>query len=920
VDEKQTELLVKTVAEGEWLWPGRLSSALASYDPPDPFGWRAIIDEALDAGIIKWGGPGERIKIVSAEDVEARQEAMKFADAHTPMALEHTEPQIPPSPEKPIDATVAEEVIAELTPPLEALADRPVPLVCRGCEFVTDEPVMMEQHAELAHGQTIKIPPLVPNPEGMHIVTTPEPQKKRRRTAEEVAADKAAKAAEREMTRLHAEALKLELARTKAIDKEAAKVAKAQEREQAKTDRAAAKVQAKIDEKLARVAEAEGGRVELPAVVLRNGYVGHVSDKDAWDVITMYLSLLCVDCETSGYPLGHKLYELRTVQLGGEEAAVVFDASDPNQMAIVALALDMAAKLSAFSAIADVIPLVAAGVIDWAAIWAKMYDAVFNAKLTDPKMSGSDADALKELSTQVLGDYAVSRESEIAKNALFKAMGCLTDTKLTTEPERNGWLRVNRNSVVMTRYAGSDVLDLAAVIRVLPPIPVSQAVVEREREFQDSCAKVNLDGMALDHPHILRKIDEEEEAKALALQDVLVLSDGKIVNPKSPDVIKAIPELFPDVRMPINRKSKNESADKESLEKLCRDYPADQYPERFYLFKRILAYRHHDTTLSLLLRPLQILCEHGDGRMRPTVYTIEASTGRTSCRRPNGQQFSRQGGVRACVVADPGFLGISADFEGCEIRVAAALSGDYGLYEAEISPWCYKCERDAFISEPCSCGIKEDGTLKAHQGLHWRTAHGATKDATKEHRYQAKRGTFTRLFGGGADTAAAQVGCPVWQMESIFKSFDDNAPDFTAWDGWMRDCYKQGTMVWRDYAKGENYSVPIDGSNRMIYQTYTGRNIYINNGAHAAGNGAIQGTARELLVDGTLEWRKTRWGGYGLLPIHDQIFTFVPQDEALAATRVLANCMQTDVLSSPGFTIHIGADVDVPFLAWPDSS
>ena len=97
MDDKQTKLLLETVAEGEWLWPGRLSSHLAGYLAPDPFGWRALIDEALDAKLIKWGGPGERIQIMSAEDVEARQEAMKFADAHTPMALEHTEPQIPPA-------------------------------------------------------------------------------------------------------------------------------------------------------------------------------------------------------------------------------------------------------------------------------------------------------------------------------------------------------------------------------------------------------------------------------------------------------------------------------------------------------------------------------------------------------------------------------------------------------------------------------------------------------------------------------------------------------------------------------------------------------------------------------------------------------------------------------------------------------
>jgi DNA polymerase I-like protein with 3'-5' exonuclease and polymerase domains len=114
--------------------------------------------------------------------------------------------------------------------------------------------------------------------------------------------------------------------------------------------------------------------------------------------------------------------------------------------------------------------------------------------------------------------------------------------------------------------------------------------------------------------------------------------------------------------------------------------------------------------------------------------------------------------------------------------------------------------------------------------------------------------------------------------------------------------------------------VPIDGRNRMIYWSYSGRPIYITNGAHAAGNGAIQGTARELLVDGTLNWRKTPWGRLPLLPVHDQLLGMVPAAEAEEATSVLAQCMDTYVLSSPGFEVHIGADVDRPFRSWPDSS
>lgn len=810
----ELDLLITAVRQGKFDSPGRLSSRLADNGGTCE-SWRALIEREADRGTIVLGSPitvaadtqaaiDLELKTLWAEEAEARLEAMKFVDSHTPLAL----------------------VEADSGSPLGAENPKP------------------KRSGKL------------------------DPAEKQRRAEE-----------------------------------------RARAREEAKAARAAERVRAKQEALDAKIAEAEGGYVELPAVVLRDGQVKHVSDQDAWAVMAMYLDDLCLDCENTGYPPGHQLYELRTVQLGGEHAAIVYDAADANQMAIASLALTMAKKLRAHSATADVIPAVIAGLIPWDDAWAKMQDSVLNAKLNDPKMSGSDADALKELADDLLREYAVSPQAEKEKNELFKVMGCLVKTTLTTPPEKNGWYRVNKHSVVMTRYAGSDVLDLAAVLRVLPPIPVPESVMEREREFQAACAPVTHIGFKLDHEHIKTKITEEEAARAESQNVVSVLSDGRIVNPKSPDVIKLLPEVVPGLTLGVNRKTKRVSADKGSLEGVIRDYPKETYPLEHYLIRNILDYRHHDTTLGLLLRPLEQLCEHGDGRMRPTVYTIEATTGRTSCRRPNGQQFSRQGGVRACVRADEGFLGISADFEGCEIRVAAALSGDKSLYEAEVSTFCYYCSED-----PCSCG-------KSHTGLHWRTAHGAQgQGATKEHRYQAKRGTFTKLFGGGPDTAAAQVYCDVKDMEKVFNAFDENAPVFVSWDSWMRKCYKEGTMVWRDYTTGQNYSQPIDGENRMIYKAYSGRNIYIANGAHAAGNGAIQGTARELLVDGTLEWKKTRWGGYPILPVHDQLLGFVPAHEAAEATATLARVMETSVLSSPEFEVHIGAEVDEPFVNWPDSS
>jgi DNA polymerase I-like protein with 3'-5' exonuclease and polymerase domains len=722
-------------------------------------------------------------------------------------------------------------------------------------------------------------------------------------------------------------------------ERERKKLETARRREEAKAQRAAERAQAKIDAKREAIELAEGGYCDLPAIVFRNGLVKTVTEQEAWAVLECYLEDLDTDVENSGFPVGHELYELRTVQLGGEECAVVFDAADPRQMEIVSLALTLAKRIWSHSASVEAVAFALAGLIGWDELWDKLYDSVLKAKLNDPKMSGSDADALKELERDLLREYAVSPNAEKAKNELFKVMGCTSKPTPMTPKEKNGWYMVNKRSVVMLRYAGSDVLALGAVRRVLPEPPVHASVIEREREFEAACATVALVGFALDEDHIDKKLAEEIAARKQAKENVEILSDGRITNPKSPDVIKLLPEIIPGLVLPLNRKTKKPSADKGSLEGLCLQYKDDALA--FHLFKQILAYRHNDTTITLLLEPLKILCEHGDGRMRPTVYTIEASTGRCSCRRPNGQQFSRQGGIRACVcsgtltltktvqgqwifavdgVVVP-LLGISADFEGCEIRVGAALSGDRQLYEAEVSPFCWKCERNSFEGDECSCGLKGDGSLAAHQGLHWRTAHsGFGKAATYEHRYQAKRGTFTKLFGGGPDTAAAQVYCDVAVMQKLFDAFAADSPAYEQWTAEMKSWYYEGMAVGRDYATGENWAVPIDGRNRMVYHSYSGRPIYITNGAHAAGNGAIQGTARELLVDGTLKWRKTRWGLLPLLPVHDQILAMVPAEEADRATTVLAQCMQTDVLSSPGFEVHIGADVDRPFKSWPDSS
>lgn len=674
-----------------------------------------------------------------------------------------------------------------------------------------------------------------------------------------------------------------------------------------KLETAARKASEAAGLKQAKLDEAEGGRIELPAVVTRGGNVVHVDCETAVEILDTYLDALCLDCETSGYWIGHQYYELRTVQLGGEEMAVVLDPDDPMQRAVITWALNAAKKLHAHSATADVIPCVHAGFISWDDAWGKMEDSVLHVKLTDPKLSGSEADALKRLAHDLLQEHAVSPAAEAKKNELFKVMKCLAKTDVTTPPERNGWFRVSKFAKTMITYAGSDVLDLAAVLRVLPPLPVPRSVLERECAFQAICARSAYWGFPLDLPHIKKKIAEFTAQQKQAQYAVAALTGGAVTNPSSSsEVLKYLLEHGYDLKP--DRKTKMPSAGKASLEPHAKRGDS--------LAKNIIEYRHSVTTLGLLLRPLENLCLQGDSIMRPTVYTINAVTGRCSCVRPNGQQFSRQGGIRACVRCWLAYRGISVDFAGCEIIVGAALSGDKQLYEAETGPRCHRCGEDSVNGSACLCGPGN-----AHQGLHWLTAHTAKGvDATKEDRYNAKRGTFTRLFGGGPSTAADQVGTEVKVMEELFEAFNQVAPVYTAWDQWLRNCFDAGSLAWRDYDTGTNYSQDIPGSRHLVYRAYSGRQIYVTRGAHAAGNGAIQGTARELLVDGTLLWAFSKWGHLPVLPIHDQLVGMVPEDEADEATAELARCMTTDVLSSPGFPVHIGVDTDKPFVSWPDSS
>jgi DNA polymerase I-like protein with 3'-5' exonuclease and polymerase domains/phage/plasmid-associated DNA primase len=605
-----------------------------------------------------------------------------------------------------------------------------------------------------------------------------------------------------------------------------------------------------------------GESTPLPALVDRAGTITELTPASAGAELTSVLrrtGALTVDVETAGYPVGHPDYALRTVQLGDEQAAVVLDPTDPAQADVIRAALVAAPRLHAHSATADLVPLVDTGLAD-ESVWDRMYDTVIPAKLADPSSTGSDP-GLKQLAEAVLGDLAVAPTADKARSALFKVNGWLTDTKAITPVERSGWAQVDPTCATMIRYAASDVLDTAALATRLPCLPAE--VIARERAVQRITARVAHRGLRVDREQVTRLEAEHTPAMAAAGERIRRLG---VDNPGSDRQLAvrleelgvSLPRTTPSTKHPDGQPSVAAGV----LETF-RDAPG----EAGRLVAAVLDYRHHETVLSTFLEPYRVLCERGDGRARPTIYTLGTDTGRMSCVRPNLQQLPREGGVRACITADPGYVLVSADFSGVEIRVMAALSQDPELIKI----------------------------LREGADLHAMVAEQAFGPGwTKADRYTAKRGVFGWAYGGGVPSLARQVGVSESIMAAIVDSLQLVAPAYVSWADEVKRQVRAGAI-----------QMPV----------YSGRTIHLpRQYPHKAPNYCVQGTARELLVDALLAWEQTRWGGGVVLPVHDEIVAVVPEQDAVEASAELVRCMTREL-----YGIAIIAEADEPAFAWRDS-
>ncbi|KAM9872708.1 DNA polymerase A family protein [Leucobacter aridicollis] len=233
-----------------------------------------------------------------------------------------------------------------------------------------------------------------------------------------------------------------------------------------------------------------------------------------------------------------------------------------------------------------------------------------------------------------------------------------------------------------------------------------------------------------------------------------------------------------------------------------------------------------------------LLSDRGtDDRIHATIRPQAARTARMSVSAPPLQQIPKRGGaeIRRCLVAGPGEVVISADYDQVELRVLAALADVKAMKEA----------------------------IAAGIDLHTQTACLLYDviEPNEEQRRVAKAANFLTVYGGGAERLAEQADIEVEQANSVLDEFDIAYPEIRTY----------GDQIRADAARLGYVHVPTSGRRIPVDKERV---------ATTALNYAVQSSARDVLVGGINRAFEAGIGHHLVLPIHDELVAVCPEEIA----------------------------------------
>jgi DNA polymerase-1 len=253
------------------------------------------------------------------------------------------------------------------------------------------------------------------------------------------------------------------------------------------------------------------------------------------------------------------------------------------------------------------------------------------------------------------------------------------------------------------------------------------------------------------------------------------------------------------------------------------------------------------------------------GRIHPNVQSMQARTFRMSVTQPAVQTLpSSDKMIRRALLADPGHVMVSVDFQAVELRVLAALADVKRMKLA----------------------------IANGEDLHSFTARLVFGEGfTDKDRKVSKGIAFGKVYGGGSATVARQTGAPLDAVQRAMAKYDQVYPEVG-----------RAAKDWRIEAF----------NNRMVGISITGHRLPLDRDrSYAITNYLVQSTARDCLGQALIHMDEAGLVPYLRLPVHDEVLASVPKAEAEEISRAIAKAMTFSLKGVP-----IEADAAIGKRSW----
>lgn len=359
-------------------------------------------------------------------------------------------------------------------------------------------------------------------------------------------------------------------------------------------------------------------------------------------------------------------------------------------------------------------------------------------------------------------------------------------------------------------YWGYGALDPVITCRLFEKLyPTTQReAYERELAYADMMYRIEERGIRVD-----RSLAEHEDARLYNEEEELLTVLRNEYGIRSPFANQQVEEALRSLGWEPDEYTETGQArlDKEIMQSLLAD---ERYDKR--LLRLLIEAKHIHKLRVAYLAPMA-----EGSTLHPEIRTMGARTGRSSISNPPMQQLpSDDSIVRNCVLPlEEGHKLYSVDYDGQELRIIAALSGEKHMLR-EFN--------------------EGSGDL-----------HTLVAEMVRIPRRVAKTLNFALAYGAGTDKLARTCGVSFGEMEDILREYDNKFPAVRRW---------------------------LDRTGRMPSVTTTGGRILkaVEDKGYALANHQIQGSGADVLKEACLRLEDMGYGDYIVLPIHDEVLVSLP--------------------------------------------